>query len=407
MKRIYISIILFFFGMTAFTQDMSNYTSEFRRVEGTFVERLLLLEVIRDAGMTGIGEFYHDALKYLLQTAPNITNREEQDAAEKSTVILCQGLGAERVTAAAQDLWLTVVLFDVAKDTVNEGNAMQAALIALGQVGGTDFIPHIVQRLTEYNSQTFRNAETRRRMQMAVIGCINALEVFQDVSGYRPVFFVAYGAYDTSVKQIALNALPNIVNDPADVIIELIQNPSLAPDIKLVAWNEMLRSKAPNSSKARVAAVALETGWTYSTTNQAMRTRLSDMRKSAIDIIRQYGVADDSVYANLERSYNTNFINNTPDFDEIMLTMNALAAIRSDEAVEILHKILQELNLRRHSGPWGDKERLIFQWAVSCISVTETKNPYIRLLLTTITRADSYTPFEQSLARDALRALGN
>jgi len=405
MKRILLTVILIFTAMAVFSQDMTSYTYEYMRTDGTFSERLMLLEAVRDAELTGIGEFYHDALKYFIVRAPDIRTTTERNAAEKSAVILCEGLGAEKYTDAAGEVWQVVQLFDVAGDTT-DGNTMQTALITLGQINAQDFVPHIVQRLNNFNTQHITNPETRRRVQMAVVGCINALEALHDIRGYRPVFFVSVGSYDPGIREIAANALPNIVDDPGDVLIEVIRDTSSNPRIKLTAWNEMLKSRAPEASKARVASAALAIGWSYSTNIQEYVRILRDMRKSAIDTIRRYGVSDDSVYTNLEFSYSRNFINNTPDFDEIMLTLNALTAVKTDEAVALLYKFLQELNARRRNGPWSNKERQIFEWVVSCIGATGTQSIDIRILLTTITRTASYTSREQNMAREALNALG-
>jgi hypothetical protein len=406
MKKIFIVLLICLFGMTIFAQDMSFYTTEYMRPEATYANRLAVLEAVRDSGRTGIGEFYHEALKQIWLRMPDMRTRNEQEAVERSVIIISQGLGAEKYTAAASDLWLIADTFDVAKGA-NEGNAMQAALIALGQVNGREFISHIVQRLNEYNAQTFRNAETRRRYQTAVIGCINALETFHDISGFSPVFFVSIGSYDPAIRQIAYNALPNITEDPGDVISAIIQNTTHTPIIKLEAWNQMLRSRAPGSSKAKVAAVALETSYNYSTTDLMMQRRLGDMRKSAIDTIRQFGVSDNTVYTNLDKSYSNNFNNRSPDYDEIILTLNTLAAVKSDDAVGLLFKYLRELNERRSTGPWADKERQVFQWVISCIGVTGTSSPEVRLLLTMIQRNAAYTPYEQGLARNAMNQLPN
>jgi len=407
MKRIFIFIVFCFIGMTISAQDMSYYTREYMKPEGSFKERLVILETISDAGTTGIGAFYHEALKYLYTRLPDIgNNRDEQEAAERSVIILCRGLGAEKHTEAAGDLWQIADYFDVFNSSTNDGNAMQAALIALGQVNGRDFIPHIVQRLNEYNSQTFSNAETRRRYQTAVVGCVNALENFQDITGFRPVFFVSVGRYDAPIRQIASDALPNIADDPGEIISVIIQDPSNNPHVKFEAWNQMLKTRAPDSSKAKAAAVALATGWSFSTSDRNMQERLRDMRKSAIDTIRLYGVTDNSVYPNLERSYLTNFNNITTDYDEIMLTLNALGAIGSDEAVGLLLRFLRELHSRRITGPWGNKERRIFEWVLSCIGTTGTSSSDVRLLLVTIQNTDNYTSQEKIWAKNTSNALG-
>ena len=247
--------------------------------------------------------------------------------------------------------------------------------------------------------------ETKRRVQRAVVGCINALEGLHDITGFRPVFFASTGWYDPAIKTIASVALPNIVDDPGDVIIEIIQDTSVIPPIKYEAWREMLRTRAPNESKAKVAAVALATGWYYSTANATWQKNLSEMRMSAIDTIRQYGVQDASVYANLEKSYSNNFINNVPNYDEIRKAISCLSVIKSDEAVQLLLKFLRELHARRRGGPWGNKERQMLQWIIPGIGATQTTSQDVRLLLTTIQRSSDYTGAEQGWARDAIRQL--
>ena len=411
MKRIILIVTLLLVGMAVFAQDLSYFTREYERADSSFAERLAVLETLQEAGVQATGTFYHNALSFLLIRTPDINSRREQEAAEKSVVILAQALGAAKHAAAATDLWHAAEVFDVVREAPkdpSEGLAMQSALIALGDVDGRAFIPHIVQRLTDYNTQIYRNTETRRRVQTAVIGCIRALETFKDISGYRPVFFAYTGSWDPMIKQIAGNALPNITDDPADVIIEIIRDPSTEPPIKLEAWREMLKTRAPNTSKAKVAATALEIGWLVQTTTRPHQVNLREMRKSAIDIIRQFGVSGDTVYADLEKSYSNNFISNQPDYDELAGTLNALAALKTEEAVALLHKFLFELHGRRRSGPWGRKERQLFEWVVSSIGVTGTRSPDVILLLSTIQRSEQqYTAQERLMARNALNALGN
>jgi len=405
MKRILLFLVIIIFGMTAFGQDMSYYTSEYMRVDGTFAERLGVLEAIQDSQVAATGEFYHEALKFLLLRAPDITRNTEQLDAEKSAVIICQALAADKYTAAALEVWQTAVLFDVTGNA-NDANAMRAALVTLGQIDAKDFVPHIVQRLNDFNTHNVRNPVQRARNQSAVIGCVSALEALNDISGYRPVFFASIGPYDLAVREIAANALPNIVDDPSEVIINIIQNQDNDPQIKLTVWREMFRTKMPDSSKAKVAAVALDIGWIFQTQNRNFQTLLRELRKGAIDTIRQVGAADDSVYTNLEKSYNNNYINSNPDYDEIMKTLNTLTALRTDQSIELLHKFLRDVNGRRRSGPWGNKERRIFEWLVSCIGVSGTQSVEIRLLLTTIQRNTVYTPQERNMAANALKALG-
>ncbi|MDR2941248.1 MAG: hypothetical protein LBV17_01470 [Treponema sp.] len=407
MKRYLFTLILCFVGMTAFTQalDVSYFRKDYLRQDGTFEERLRVLEAVRDARLTGVGSFFHEALKFLLARGADITSKQDRAIAEQSAVILCEGLAEEKVAAAAADLWQTVVFFDVARDN-NEGFAMQAALIAIGQIDGKDYAPHVVQRLNFFNTQTFSDVETRRRVQRAVTGCVKALESFHDIEGYRPVFFVYIGSYDKNIQDIAANTLPNIVDDPSEVISAIIRDPSNNPRVKLDAWREMLRTRASGASKAKVAAVALSTGWNYSTTDVNFQTNLREMRKGAIDTIRQFGAPDDSIFTSLEKSYSNNFINANPDFDEIRFTLTALSAIKTDPAVELLQKFLNELHERRRSGPWARKERQCFEWVIFNIGATGTQSSSIKFLLATIQRDSKYTSAEKKMVESTMKALG-
>jgi hypothetical protein len=405
MKRLLFILILCFAGISAFAQglDVSYFRKEYLKEDGTFEERLRVLESVRDARLTGVGTFYNEALKFLLSRGANLSAKDRQ-IAEQSAVILCEGIAEEKVAAAAADLWQTVVFFDVARDN-NEGFAMQSALIALGQVGGKDYTAHVVQRLNFFNAQTFTDVETRRRVQRAVTGCVRALESFHDIEGYRPVFYVYIGSYDKAIQDIAANTLPNIVDDPGDVISAIIRDPSNNPRIKYDAWREMLRTRAPSSSKAKVAAIALSTGWNYSTTDINFQTNLREMRKGAIEIIRQFGAPDDSILTSLKKSYDENYGSTKPDMDEIRYTLNALSAINSEPSIELLRGFLRDLHEKRRSGPWTNKEKQCFDWVVSAIGATGTQSASIEQLLNTILRETKYTSAEKKTVESTMKAL--
>lgn len=405
MKRYLITFAFCFAAAALFAQDMSNQTRQFTRTDGTFSERLELIETVRATGATGIGDFYHAVLKYAVLKNGDIKTQQERTAAEKTAVIICQGIAAENVSGAAAELWQIIEAFDIGRSG-NEGDAMREAAIALGKIDGRDYLPRIVQRLNNFNSQTYNDLEAKKKVQKVVVGFINTLELFKDISGYRPVFNVYSGSYDPPIREIAAKALPNITDDPSDVVIEIIQDPSTNAHVKLMVWNEMLKTKAPASSKAKAAAAALATGWNYTTSDLSLQSNLTEMRKGAIDAIRIFGASDASVYLNLKKSYDNNFINNAPDFIEIQRTLETLAALKTDESVGLLLEFLKVLHERRRSGPWARKERDVLVWVIKSLGATGTSSMEARLLLNTIGRDSKYTNAENKLAQDALKLLG-
>ncbi|MDR0512046.1 MAG: hypothetical protein LBG93_02950 [Treponema sp.] len=408
MKRLLLTFFLFFAGMFIFAQttDMSHWESQITRLDATFVERLTVLEIVRDQGHTGIGGFYHTALQAILTRLPEVTTNAERFAAQAAVRIAIQGIGSEQYSAAASDLWAAVLAFDVTSPQ-NDGLIMQDALTALGQVGGSQFTTHVVHRLNSFNVQNLVDTEVRRRVQRAVVGAINALESFGDPAGFPPVFFASIGPYELAIRNMASIALTNIVEDPGFIIAEIIRDPSNPPSVKYQAWQELLRSNAGNESKAHAAAVALDVGWTFGTNIPAQQRDLRSMRVSAMDIIRVLGAADDSVYVNLERSFRNNFVSTAPDYEEIRRTIVSLSSIGSERSVDLLTGFLSELHNRRRSGPWRHKERQLFNWVIAGLGASGTQSQRALFLLSEIEYSQDYTFAEQGWARDALRALAS
>jgi hypothetical protein len=366
---------------------------------------------VRDLKATGIGQFYHTALRTVLARIPEIRSHADYVDTEKAALILCQGLGAEKYAAAARELWEVADYFDIDKDVnhrdVNDGSLMREAIVALGQVGGSAFIPQMVQRLEQFNAQRITDAETRRRVQMVVVGFVNALETLKAEAGFRAVFDVVIGGYEPGIRNIASSALVNIVEDPADQIIAILHDVRTDPPTMQEAVRVMSASRAPDSSRAKVASALFIDAWNYHTTDRSWVSLLSILRKSALDDILRYGITDDAVYRYLERSYVTNFNSGSPDYDEMMKALNVLGASKSDEAVTLLNKFLRELNDRRRTGPWRRHERQSFDWLIDSIQMTGTQSPDSRMILTQIQRNDRFTSAERRRAQDALTVLGN
>jgi len=417
MKRILLFIVVLLIGMAAFGQELPFYSERYKEAESSFEQRLSILQTIKERDI-GTGEFYHEALKLLLLRAPDITKvtterrNAEQRALESSVVIISDGLGKAKVTAAQTDLWSAVNLVDT-DGNAQEGHAMRAALYALGQVDAKDHVEKIAKRLHDYNRQVpiaGSNNPARRRVQQGVMGCIEALEALKDVRGYRSVFFasVPRAWYEKVVKDLAIAALPNIVDDPGDEIAAIIRMDDSEPEVKQRAFDEMKKNtKMPGESRAKVAAAALEVGHAYKTQNRNYSKIMRELRKDAIRTIGQHGAASDSVFSDLEKSYKNNFESNDIDYDEIMLTISTLTMLHEkEEAVNLLYKFLSQIEHRRLRGPWTNKENKMLEWLVPQIGKTQTKSENVKTLLVTMKENVKYTPVQIRWITDAMRSLG-
>jgi len=406
MKKALFTIVLFLFGMTVFAQslDMSFYTEEYNRSDATVYDLLDILEAVRRENRRGIGDFYHNALNVLILKLPIFASAREKLAVQDIVRIILNGLAFEKHIAAAPNVWLMIQRYDVIHQQ-NDGFLMNMALVTMGEIGAKNYAPNIVTLLENFNVDQTPDLQTRRKIQLAVSGCIKALEALKEPIGVKPVFFASIGWYDPDIRAQAAAAFPNIMEDPGEIISDIIKSPSNGPDVKITALQIMLNTRAQNISKARVAAVALETSYTFITPVREEQRVLRDMRLIAVETIRKMGVADEMVYSYLDRAYREAYNTSTTDFETITLIIAALSAIRTVEAVDILTENLRKLHARRRSGPWGITEREIMQKLIPAIAVTGTDSQLTMQLLSTIQRSTMYTSVEQSWAASALKAL--
>ena len=156
------------------------------------------------------------------------------------------------------------------------------------------------------------------------------------------------------------------------------------------------------SSKAKEAAFALAAGWNSPGFTADDNIRLGQMRKAAIDLISHLGIANDTVYENLEKSFFNNLNSRQPDFEEIRKTLNALTELNTENTVNLLYKFLKELHDKRGNRPWGDKENQVYNWLVNSLRATRTTSRKIMVLLYNILRAEIYSRQERICAKEAL-----
>ena len=409
MKRTFILIIILLLsGMTVFAQspDMSFYTEEYNRSNATVYELLSVLQMVKDENLTGIGDFYQNAIGVFIQRLPNFSGNQDRVAVEEASRLLLRGLASEQHTDSASYVWLLIQYFDIASQQ-NDGYLMYEALVAMGQIDGKFYASHLAGLLESFNDRPTTDIMVKSKIQRVVPGIINALETLGEPIGVKPIFFSTIGWYDNDVKAIASSALGNLMDALGeiipDIIIGILQDPFNTSTVKNAAWQEFTRINVSSASRARVAAAALEAS--YPPTSRESQAFLRTMRLSAINAIRLTEVSDDSVYAYLERTYREAYETSNTDMESIIYVVRALSAVKTDEAVDLLTEFLRGIHSRRRSGPWGNIEREIMNILVQAIAATGTQSRTTIQLLTLIQGSSIYTGAEQSWARNALSIL--
>jgi hypothetical protein len=394
MKRFILFVLVSFTGMAVFAQseELAMWSEEFDRAV-SLTEQLNIITTVETGNYTGAEEFYAKALHRLIAEYPNISTVNDREDADRIALKLVPKLGEAAHSAASADLWQTVVYFP-------NPNVKAAALAALGKADADKaFLPQVVQIVTDWNSRPQPDRETRDRAERTISGAIIALENYRDPSGYLPVFFVSTGWYMGTIKEQASAALPNIMDDPTDFLIEVIRGAGYSYDVKNTALNTSEASSSPNEKKAAVAAAALTESWRIPT-NVPLQQRVSaTMRKQTLRMLGRYGTQDSAVYQSINRSYTQAW-----DREERLLAVETLKALASDEAARLLTGYLRELTERRRSGPFTAENEISARAIIPALG--EIGNPAAGAELRRVQQLDAwnYSNF-RSLATAALQKL--
>jgi hypothetical protein len=376
------------------TEEIDVYRYLYRNSEKN-VDQLDILQNMAEAKLTGAGEFYAWALRQLVLRYKNIISSKDKDAttekyaADEQAKILAALLGAEKYTPAAADLWFVA-------DAFTDPLAKAEALMALGRIRATGYLPHVIRVLDNLNLTPTKDPDDGGRI---AFGAIISLEKYQDPSGYLSVFLASVGWYPQRIKNQAAKSLPFIAKDPSPFMLNLLKSGvNYENSVKYIALQTIEKANVDNKNKAEVAVAALTEGHRAVGNNVQQRTILADMRKLALEMIRKYKSDDPSIYVLMRRSYT----NRDSDIQEKMAAINAIASQKTDEAADLLSEFLTTLNSRYST--LNQEETQIIRVLIPALGVTG--RPSARTALTQVTKLD-YTSGIKTLATQALNQIPN
>ena len=348
--------------------------------------QLDILQNMAEAKLTGAGEFYASALRRLVSEYSNIKNATEKNAAAEQAMILSALLGAEKYTPAAPDLWLVA-------DGFAEPLVRAEALMALGKIRATTYLPQVIRTLDNLNVRPTSDPLNGERV---AFGAIISLEKFQDPSGYLSVFLASAGWYSQRIRNQATKSLPFISKDPTPFMLDVIKNPKYDYPTKLLALQTI--DKAVNvdgKNKSEVAVAGLAEGHRGSSNDVKLKGTLADIRKLSLNMINRYKSNDQSIYQLMKRSYL-----NGHDTQEKILAINAIASQRNDDAANLLSEFLIALN-QKFPALSREDDQLVREIITS---LGKTGRPCARTALNQVAKID-YTGHIKNLANEALKQI--
>jgi HEAT repeat protein len=268
------------------------------------------------------------------------------------------------------------------------------ALTALGKSGATDFVPHVVQLLSDLNLEPGANPMDREQV---AYGAIIALEEYKDIAGYVPVFIVTTAWYADRVKSRARQALPIIMDNPTEPLISIIRSSSYDYSVKLTALQTLEASSVTTQQKSQGAVAALTETWRASTNLVGQRSILASTRKLALNMIRRYGTDDANVYSLLENSYRQGI-----DEEEQIAAIGALSALATDDSARRLSTYIHDINTRLDRGTLTKEDERIIRILIPALG--QTGRPLARDALRSVLQKD-WTGAVHALAQEALRKI--
>jgi hypothetical protein len=393
MKAFIFKVFVVFIPFALFGQTTGLDTwTEIYNSDPTMPGQLLTLQMVAKQEAADSGPFFAAALSRLLRQYPTLRRPSDLAAADECAMIIARELGTAKYAEAGPDIWKGV-------ETFSNPLVKSELLMALGKAGAVDYLSHVAQVLTDLNTRIPSEQDVQIRDSRVAYGAIISLENFGDISGYLPVFFAANGWYDSRIKTQAAASLPAITNDPTDPLLQVLQSPGYPYSIKYVALQAEDASRAPDASKARVAAVALAEGWRAATANIHQRNELAQIRKFSIDMIRRYGMEDDNtVYINLARCYREGI-----DINEKLDAVEALSAIATNQAAALLNNFILAIHQRRQSNALTREDDQMIRALITALGAT--KRSVGKTSLTMVQQSPSWTNTIRSLAAVALEDL--
>ena len=270
-------------------------------------------------------------------------SKKKRSLQKELKILIIKELGDLKAGEAAPVIYITM-------KGARDPYLKKDAITALGEIGAKSYVPEIAKVLQ--NLSLYRGEDVRGEDSIAY-GCILALEMLKEPEGYRPVFFASLAGFSRKVTEMAENALPNIVEDPSEILKEIIINESLLK-VKLEALNAAKRSRASDENKIEVAAEALNQSLSISTSDVAEQTALGEMRRTAMEMFITYEADEKEAVPLIEKTLYMNVHDS-----EKVFALEALRVMSNDDAATALNLFLAHQIDREMAGVSARDNRMI------------------------------------------------
>ena len=339
-------LVLLSVGIAVADETSSVWARLYNRARG-YENKIMVMNAIMEVDDPTIVHFLGLALADLGEQRSNLATLTERLQHRALTTMIVKKLGELHAAEYADRI------FDVLKqadDPYLKGEAM----LALGRTTHQDYADDIALMLNNLNLNAGAEAQDKDSEVLA-LAAILALERFHHPVGYNPLFFASIGWYSklSTVREQAARVLDALVEDPTDILLELVRLESQF-GVKIEALIAEYRSGAEPGRKVQVAVEALNQGLVGQPKNATETSILSRLRLTAMAIIKEHGPADDGSIKHLEKLLYGRY-----EITEQLTALEVLGFYTSDAAVRTVIAFLKRQNDRQMSGISPEDYRII------------------------------------------------
>lgn len=380
------TIYIFLFSiitLSLFSDEMTEVYSRLYFESNDYSQRYVFMNEILALNDPSTADLLGKALRDLISNTALVkvsSDREKYDALMR---VILAGLGTFKARLYANDVF-------VAGNESNNPLVKAEAFLALGKMRAIEYTEKIAKILSDLNLEPSIDRDYGEKI---AYGCIVSLEKMRDTNGFISVFNASNAWYSPRIIQLAEKVLPNIVDDPSDIVLTIIDKEDL--EKKTAALKLMIKTKASIDKKNLVASSAIKKGTTIQTKDKLEASLLANFRKEAIRSLIQLNSKDAESVTSLKLAYDLG------DQDEKLLVLSALGVNASDAAAKVLTEILLFLNEQRKDDLTDDRKDQLVKAALQNAGIT--KNSKVRIAVIAIKGNNKWSSSVLNIASDVLK----
>jgi len=384
-------------GTSLHANEVASMWSRLYQNASTNQHRYQIMLNMVELDSRDLGPVYLEALEEQLRGYENIQETTERFAANQLIVLTLRQLGQQRVTESADAVWSMLEINP-------QVNVMSESVRTLGRIEATQYAGRLAVMLRNMNLQVSPLTE-RREIEAVALSSVIALERLRDPVGFEPVFFAANGWYSTQsgVRTAAREALPEIIEDPTDILMDITRN-NTSIEVKQLALRVGLDSNAPDTSKAQFAARSLEHALSVNARTRIEEQALKSLRMNALGAIRDIDHKSDRAVPSMARMLSQYRSDRLYDEDEMLTLINAMGTFNNDDSVRALAGFMRYQTEGRERGVIPDSPRIP---RATITALGNTGNPIAMEDLNMVVYSDQWESGVRREARAALERITN